>query len=318
MTLALETLNNPALVVSAGAAAVSILPAFEQACLSGRIPWSVLKTSNALLFLLNLFAASRPGRLDGESRNVKKMSNVRPLIVPAGWAFAIWGPIFAGEFLSSLGALFVNARSRTALLLARVWPAFIVAQICQILWTAAFRKKYVEKTSWTTFVAPLFLTFTAYALSRAHKAYSFSRPFGFAPYILFGLPLSLHFGWMCAAALVNWNSSVYAVLIRDSKKRKDLEVIRWFGHGSALLASLLGITCTLLRQAPLFGAVLAWALQACADTMEQWVLDKKLSRQKNAIQLQFQLCRVGAIVSMVASIFTSGSVAANSLRAAIP
>ncbi|GAX16490.1 hypothetical protein FisN_19Lh070 [Fistulifera solaris] len=324
MTAALEVLNNPALVVSAGAAAVSVLPAFEQACLSGRIPWSVLKTSNALLFLLNLVATSRTGRLDGESTNLSKLPNprVRPLVFPAGWAFAIWGPIFAGELMSSVGALFVKSRSRTALSLSKVWPAFMVAQICQILWTAAFRKKYMANTS-TAFIAPLFLTMTAYALSRAHRAYSLSRPLSAGAYLLFGLPLSLHFGWMCAASLLNWNGSVYAVLFRNPRKKKEHEalavaILRWLGHGSAILASVLGLICTFARQAPLFGAVISWALFACADTLQKWSVDKKLTVQKKDIDLQFQLCRLGAILSMVASVFTSGTVTANSLHAASP
>jgi hypothetical protein len=321
MTAALETLNNPALVVSAGAAAVSVLPAFEQACLSGRIPWSVLKTSNALLFLLNVLATSRPGRLDGESMDLKKLPRVRPLVFPAGWAFAIWGPIFAGEFMSSVGALFVKSRSRTALSLSKIWPAFMVAQICQILWTAAFRKKYMANAS-SAVIAPLFLTMTAYALSRAHRAYSLSRPLGVAAYLLFGLPLTLHFGWMCAASLLNWNGSVYAVLFRNNPRKKKGEeavaILRWLGHGSAVLASGLGLICTVARQAPLFGAVISWALFACADTLQKWSLDKKLSVQKQDIDLQFQLCRWGAIMSMVASVFTSGTVTANSLHAASP
>jgi hypothetical protein len=326
MTAALEVLNNPALVVSAGAAAVSVLPAFEQACLSGSIPWSVLKTSNALLFLLNLFATSRTGRLDGESTNLSKLPNpkVRPLVFPAGWAFAIWGPIFAGELMSSVGALFVKSRSRTALSLSKIWPAFMVAQICQILWTAAFRKKYMKNT-FTAFIAPLFLTMTAYALSRAHRAYSLSRPLGVGAYLLFGLPLSLHFGWMCAASLLNWNGSVYAVLFRNPKQWKKrgqessaVAILRWLGHGSAILASVLGLICTFTRQAPLFGAVISWALFACADTLQKWCLDKKLSVQRKDIDLQLRLCRFGAILSTVASVFTSGTVTANSLHAASP
>ena len=199
----------------------------------------------------------------------------------------------------------------------------MVVQLCQILWTAAFREKYLEKAS-NTLIAPILLTLTAYALSRVHRVYSLSQPFDNASYIYFGLSMSLLFSWTCVASLISWNHSIYTILCRDPEhwKKKgqesSLAVMRWLGHGSAVLASILGIGCTLARRAPVFGAVLSWALFACADNMQQWRLDEKPSVQKKDIDLQFRLCYVGGILSILAYAFMGTTIAAKSLQAARP
>ena len=113
MIVALKTLNQPALVVSAGVAVVSLLPAFEQAYVSGRISWSVLKTASVFLSLLNKFAFHQQGRLGLEYADLIKTADpdVRPLIVPAEWGFAdFWETALDMELLYSFRFLLASSQ----------------------------------------------------------------------------------------------------------------------------------------------------------------------------------------------------------------
>ena len=63
--------------------------------------WQV---ANFAAMLLNVAAVSQPGRLDGEvardlqaGRAASRTAGGRSFFMPAGWAFAIWGLIYAGE-----------------------------------------------------------------------------------------------------------------------------------------------------------------------------------------------------------------------------
>jgi len=299
----LEALNQPPLVAGAGVAVVAALPAVERAIVSGdRISFGAVKLVNCLLFGLNVWATSRPGRIDGqlaeemqkrnkERRQRKKSddgddkkddvvlaaygSRGRTLVSPSGWAFAIWGPIFLGELVFVVAsAASVSSSGNTMIgdVIRRASGGFAASQIVQSLWAAAFRPKYEGASA---FVSAGLLGGIALSLNRAHAAITAKHArnsYTFGEYLLYFLPISLHFGWTTAASLVNLNGSYAAIVDDDASSAKR---VAWLGHASAVAATAVGVVVTVVRQAPVYGGVIAWALTACSTGMQARLLDEK-------------------------------------------
>lgn len=333
----LSAINTPFVTGSVGAAATACFPALEQACVSGQIAFPTLKLVNLAFYSLSLYAASRRGRLDGQQTQgddvddeVTEIMSLRhggSLLTPSGWAFAIWAPIFAGECVSILVSLMAVRQGTAA---AAVWQqasaGFIVAQIFQTLWAATFRPKYVGRSSGNlaTWMSAGMLTGVATSLSRAHLAYAAKRSLhvavGTGNYLLYFLPLSLHFGWTTAAALVNWNGNL--ALTVDSP-----QVLAGAGWASVVAATAVGVAVTLSRSAPVYGAVIAWALAACASGMNvrleererlvqnaksEWFQKKKafayeIQKRKGfyGAAVQKWLCTSGAVICGAVSVWTA-------------
>merc|ERR1712185_371839 len=95
-----------------------------------------------------MIAVAVPGRYDGQAKGGK--SGAKPpkltalsanLFTPAGWAFAIWAPIFAGEALMML--LITSASAPVAPQLyalgRAVAPGWCAGIAAQVAWCWAFR-----------------------------------------------------------------------------------------------------------------------------------------------------------------------------------
>jgi len=177
-----------------------------------------------------------------------------------------------------------------------------MGQIFQTLWTASFRPKYKGRL---IYISGAMLTGIAYSMSRAHAGFVFDGSlYAKKEYLLFFLPMTLHFGWTTAAALVNWNGSI------AMGENVSPKLVAWTGHFSIALATGLGVFVSLTRQAPVFGGVIAWALTACATGMYQRLEETKDERdQKRAgiygARVQQWLCGIGAVVSGAASVMAA-------------
>jgi len=301
--VALSTLNAPVITTGAGIVAAAALPGLEGRLLATATScWPVWKWINLAAFLLNYYAARQPGRLDGirsSSSSSSSMDEIEDnsaddeadesfaqalslrrggtLLAPAGWAFLIWAPIFLGELVATVSAAVLlrndnNDKSSSAaaavlLLLQHASAGFVVAQIFQTLWAASFRPKYFRGTAanrLTPFISSFHLTGIAVALNRAHAAYtSTPSPLSMGNYLLYFLPMTLHFGWTTAAALVNWNGSVAMMSSASATTVATVGVV------SAVLATVVSVAVTLSRRAPVYGGAIAWALAGCASGMQQ-------------------------------------------------
>jgi len=183
----------------------------------------------------------------------------RPFCLMSTRAFIIWAPIFLGELISVLTQLFVPSSSPFVSFLKQLTASYVAANTFQSLWTAAFHPKY---TGMAKFVSPALLGGAAYSLSKAHAAICASKQLSFGQYLLFGLPISLHFGWVTAASLVNLNGAV--ATFSDTVSAERMAVA---GHVSVVAAAALGAIVTITRGAPVYGGVISWALMAVADEM---------------------------------------------------
>ena len=300
-------IDNPKLQVAAGASVLFGLP-IAQVALSTTAPLAggfttalPLYCVNILSFAINCTTVSVPGRLDGLKDAAMRKGDLNPsahaddtakkasvdsytrardrsLITPSGWAFAIWGPIYFGEAIFCV-AQCIPASNLTHTVLPHVTAPFVAVNLFQSLWCASFRPESFNGT-WTTFVGPVMLAGAAYSMSHVNA---------FAASNVSLVPLSVHFGWLTAATLVNLNSSLAAMHESDT-----LAIAT--GHASVVMACILGVGVTLSHGTPAYGLTLAWALTACGTGLA--------SRSKSgfAHKVQKVLCFAGAGICAASSV----------------
>jgi hypothetical protein len=290
---------KPTLQAVSGAAVLIGLP-IAQGALSSSIALSAIGLNglNALGFGINCATVSVDGRLDGAQDASMRQGNLYPdankttkgkgslnlylrardrsLVTPSGWAFTIWGPIYLGETIFCLSQS-INTTGLTAIL-PHVTAPFVAANLFQSLWCASFRPESFNGT-WTTFLSPAMLAGTAFSLSHVNVIAA-------SNWLL--VPLSMHFGWVTAATLVNLNSSLAA-----SHDSETLAIAS--GHASAVLATAFGVGITLAHSTPAYGLTIAWALSACATGVTQ-------SDTNAARIVQKYLCFAGAAMCAATSV----------------
>lgn len=300
----LASLNSPPLVAGAGAAVIVGLPFVKV----GAASLGALQLANVLAFCTNVAAVSVPGRMDGDqdermrsgdlnpdastpltgtnsSNNIVLASRNRTLVAPAGWAFAIWAPIYMGE------ALFVASQFYDPTItgaLPELTVPFVCANITQSLWCASFRPSYSE--GWKKYVSVAMLGGTAVSLSHI--------PFADLSSSWYLLPVAMHFGWTTAATLVNFNGSL---AMADVSERALISG----GHASSILATALGVGVTFSYGLPAYGFTIAWALAACANGMRVTSGDTNTSDAlKTGAKVQKVLLSTGSVVSTCAALYT--------------
>ncbi|KAG7336784.1 hypothetical protein IV203_032382 [Nitzschia inconspicua] len=312
----LTSLNRPPLVLATGLALAGGLPALPV----GSLSLGLLQVSNLLAFGVNVAAVSAPGRLDGDqdeqmrqgtlnpSNNSKPDSTplqsshdvddtaaakaaklrLRSLVLPAGWAFSIWGAIYLGEATFSVAQL--SDGSGLTSTLPAVTPGFVAANLVQSLWCASFRESYNE--GWKKFVSVAMLGGTAYSLSTIMPTVMSLQSSAVSWYFV---PLVMHFGWTTAATLVNLNGSV----AMDAPV-KDSTLVA-LGHGSAVLATGLGIGLAALGIAPpAYGMTIAWALLAVGNNTKA---NKESDTLNNGAMVMKTLCFVGSAACAAVSAY---------------
>mmetsp|Transcript_17667 Transcript_17667/g.38189 ORF Transcript_17667/g.38189 Transcript_17667/m.38189 type:complete len:331 (-) Transcript_17667:1279-2271(-) len=326
--MSLRNLNSPPVVAIAGAAISIGLPMLE-AALSSSASLSLLKSLNVVAFATNVIAVSVPGRLDGqldekmrageldptkpnatasksedsplvagkEKSSVYTLNLSRTLINPSGWAFAIWGPIYLGE-ASFVAAQLFASDAATLALLPHITAPFVAANLFQSLWCASFRPSYGE--GWKKYISVAMLAGTGYSLSLVHSAGSavMAADPSSLSYLL--LPMTVHFGWVSAATLVNLNG---ALASDESASPRSLIAL---GNSSALAATALGVGLTVSQSAPAYGLTLAWALAACADGMTKRIPSQSATEEETlakAAGVQKNLCWAGSFACAVAAAY---------------
>lgn len=280
-----------AIVAAAGGLAVGLaklassrwlvsVPAF------GMRGWQILSVG---AFALNVASVGIPGRVDGEmaeeakramaaKKAAKKAGEAetqepagiprahwsRGLVSPAGWAFAIWGPIFVLEtaFAAMVGnPALTSSNPAAAAVFGVAAPYWAAACGLQALWCAAFRP-WARKPRHFWLPGAL-LAAEAVALGGAHRAMvSVSglekNALTLNAYLCGHLPLAMHFGWITAAAVVSANSFA-AVAAWPKQTRVSL------AFKSTRLAAAAAAYVSATSGDPVPSFVVAWALAAVAS-----------------------------------------------------
>ena len=311
--MSLETLNYPPLVAALSLGSYGLLPSAKNVLL----PWTTLKVVHLAVYGFSLMSVSRPGRYDGQdpkdttgegADSMAKMSTGkrgRSLVTPSGWAFIIWAPIFLGEGIMVASLLALQESSPLAPLIQQITGPYVVAQLFQSLWAASFRPKYKGLYK---VISAMNLSGIAYSLSFCHGVFTKTantKSYSTAQYLLFLLPLSLHFGWTTAAAVVNINGMV---AMGDNVSSRT---VAWVGHASVVGAAALGAWITTTRSAPVYGGVIAWALSAVASGMKTRIHETSKEDPDRVgvygATTQRNLALVGAAISASASLYTAVS-----------
>ncbi len=125
-----------------------------------------------------------------------RSDDARTAITPAGWAFSIWGPLFAGSILYAVYQLAPGQKSNP--LLARIGWASAGAFLGNAAWAL-----YTQSIA-LNFGSALIILFTLACLLHVYRSFALWRPgFTTAERFLVVLPLSALAAWLTAASIVN-------------------------------------------------------------------------------------------------------------------
>ena len=226
---------------------------------------------------------------DAKVHGIPLDSEFRSLFTPAGWAFAIWGAIYAGEAAMTAHALLGGDDAA-----AGAAPWWAAACALQALWCVAFRPWASKPRHF--WVSSALLVGEAVALGGATRALrataaSASR----ALFWTTSVPLSIHFGWITCASVVNMNSHI--------SKTCSLDTQVAFAFLSAFGAGALGAAVSVAAADPVFGLVVAWALTAVAGDggkrTKEVLGDDTLSALRKAARWGARIALAGVALALV-------------------
>lgn len=174
---------------------------------------------------------------------------VRTLITPAGWAFAIWGPLFA----LSVGFAVWQAlpAQRTNALLDRIaWPAAI-ALAAQGVWLT-----YTQLANLTAISVAIILV-SLVGLLAVLRALVHMPALSRGERIFVAPAFSALAAWLTAASIVNVSASLKYHGIAGAQPSPVITALM-----IVIGAIIAAIAVARVRGAPLYGLVFAWALIA--------------------------------------------------------
>ncbi|MGB7083939.1 MAG: tryptophan-rich sensory protein [Phormidesmis sp.] len=220
---------------------------------SGRYLWRRWLTGVIVVMAIAVNALSNfyppAGKNIGEVSNTT-FANV--LITPAGYAFAIWGLIYVGliafSFYQALPSQCADPR------VSQVAWGVIGACILQMLWVYAFLLFYF----WLSVALMLGILICLVAAYRQTRALPPTWPRRW----LFQAPISVYFGWITVATVVNITSALQVSLPADWST-----VSIWSMVLTGLMMAVSGAiaaTIALKYADAAYPAVIVWALSAIA------------------------------------------------------
>lgn len=200
-------------------------------------------------FVVNIWSNFAPlyGQTIGDISNTR-FANV--LIIPANYAFAIWGLIYLG--LLGFGIYQLLPEQRQNPRLRSVRPLLILACIAQAIWVFSF----LSQQFWLSVVFMLLILVPL--LGCYLKLGVGKQPVGRAEKWLAQVPFGIYLGWISVATIVNVAIALYSQ--------------NWNGGGSAVfwtvvmmvIAGGLGGLLAVQRRELAYPLVIVWALIAIA------------------------------------------------------
>jgi len=182
-----------------------------------------------------------------------RSDSVRTLVTPAGWAFAIWGPLFLGSAIFAIWQALPGQKA-SALLDRIAWPAAI-AFAAQGVWAVYTQFANLTVISVAIILASLIgLLVTLRALSKTSELSTQER-------WLAALVLGAMAAWLTAASIVN----ISAALVYHGVFASDAESAGYPLLAAAIVAigGLIAATAVYRsRGNPWYALVFCWALLA--------------------------------------------------------
>ncbi len=178
-----------------------------------------------------------------------RSDSVRTLVTPAGWAFAIWGPLF---LFSAVFAVWqaLPAQRRNALLQQISWPA-VVALAAQGVWAAY--TQFANLTAISAIIILVSLGGLLLVLRALVAASTLSR----AERWLVAPVFSALAAWLTAASIVNISATLKYYGVSGTGQSPEIATVM------VAIGAIIAATATArVRGAPLYGLVFCWALLA--------------------------------------------------------
>lgn len=200
-------------------------------------------------FVVNVWSNIAPifGQTIGEISNTE-FANV--LIVPANYAFAIWGLIYLGLFGFGIYQLLREARSNPRL--QQVRPLLILACVAQAVWVFLF----LSRQFWLSVVAMLLILLP---LIGCYLKLGVGRSVNRGEQWLAHRPFSLYLGWISVATIVNIAIALYS----QNWNGWGLSAASWTQIMMGA-AGVIGVAVALRHRDPVYPLVITWALLAIA------------------------------------------------------
>merc|ERR1712232_1197009 len=98
--------------------------------------------ANLVSYFLNLIVTYGVNASDSLPSNGEISEKYQTLVTPAGYAFSIWGIIFASQFIWSLVQMLPQYRAKEVLVNGVSWY-YVIVCISQISWSIAFTFDYI-------------------------------------------------------------------------------------------------------------------------------------------------------------------------------
>ena len=179
-----------------------------------------------------------------------RSDSVRTLITPAGWAFAIWGPLFFGSAVYAIWQALPGQRDNV--LLQRIGWASAIALSMQGVWAI-----YTQFANLTFVSALIILTSLAALLAILRTLVGLERPMSRAERVIVAVTFSALAAWLTAASIVNITASlVYHGVGGDADFPMIAAILVFIGGAVAATATARS------RGNPWYAAVFSWALLA--------------------------------------------------------
>ncbi|NCP19733.1 MAG: hypothetical protein GW855_11315 [Erythrobacter sp.] len=219
-------------------------PSIGRSAANPAIVWAVI-----IAVVFQIGASALPAFGIGDP--IGSQSNaVRTLITPAGWAFAIWGPLYAGSVVFAIYQALPAQKARA--LPARIRLPAAGAFFANGLWAL-----YTQFNGLAVFSVPIIL-FGLSCLIAIYRVFArWQPPFSTGERWCAVLPLSALAAWLTAAAIVNIAATLlfYGVGAGDPAPLVSALVVLTGG----IIASL---AIARGRGNPIYAAVFLWALSA--------------------------------------------------------
>ncbi len=182
------------------------------------------------------------------------------LITPAGYAFAIWGLIYIGLIAYSIYQVLPAQRNNPTL--AKISWAIIGACVCQMIWLYVF-------LTYQFWLSVVFMGGILACLTFAYVQTRTMRPTRKVRWLV-QAPISVYFGWITVATVVNVAGAIYALAI-PSDRVETFSGVVGASNGDILatlilmgVSAVLGTIIGLGYKDAAYPAVIVWALSAIA------------------------------------------------------
>jgi hypothetical protein len=221
-----------------------------------------------VLTLIGFFGPNQIGQ-SGQDNN--------PLVVPAGYAFAIWGPIYLGLLLFPIYQYVVKRENDEHWIPLRKWYAANV--VANGLWLVAASYNWL----WTTVLIITFMLFSLVKIRQLFREITMNG--SDYNYWAEKLVFSLYFAWVTLATALNVSSALYFY----DWNGFGLDPVIW---SLIILSVAAGIAFLVARhyRDPAYAAVVVWAF--CALVIRHWASIPTLAYFSLAVAVLFTVVTV--------------------------